>query len=164
MLVKFALGVSVAQAAGTRELLEALRCRSEVGWRPNEQGVIMDRGDDDLLVLELVGKRLEDPACVDNVEDDGEECVALDAATLAGEVLERVIGEAEVLRDLLLVVSDVLLEQDLRTSMMTARRSSLKALTQSSSTAAASLLMSTPSRVRSSSFSRKICADCPQQA
>jgi len=46
------------------------------------------------------------------VEDDGKECIALDAATLAGDVLERAIGEAEVLRDLLLVVSDVLLEQD----------------------------------------------------
>jgi len=42
-----------------------------VGWRPNEQGVIVDRVDDDLLVLELVGKRLEDPARVDNVEDVG---------------------------------------------------------------------------------------------
>jgi len=73
----------------------------------------MDRGDDDLLVLELVGKRLEDLARVDNVEDGGEEGVALDAATLAGDVLERAVGEAEVLRDLLLVVSDVLLEQDL---------------------------------------------------
>jgi len=39
VLVEFALGVSVAQAAGARELLEALRCRREVGWRPNEQGV-----------------------------------------------------------------------------------------------------------------------------
>jgi len=115
VLIKFALGVSVAQAAGARELLEALRCRSEVGWRPNEQGVNVDRVDDDLLVLELVGKRLEDLARVDkdNVEDDGEEGVALDAATLAGDVLERAFGEAEVLRDLLLVVSDVLLEQDL---------------------------------------------------
>jgi len=71
--------------------------------------------DDDLLVLELVGKRLEDLARVDNVEDDGEEGVAPDAATLAGDVLERAVGEAEVevLRDLLLVVRDVLLEQDL---------------------------------------------------
>jgi len=35
VLVEFALGVSVAQSAGARELLEALRCRREVGWRPN---------------------------------------------------------------------------------------------------------------------------------
>jgi len=60
----------------------------------------VDRVDDGLLVLELVGKRLEDLARVDNVEDDGEECIALDAATLTGDVLERAIGEAEVLRDL----------------------------------------------------------------
>ena len=73
----------------------------------------MDRVDEDLLVLELVGKRLDDLARVDNVEDDGEEGVALDAATLAGDVLERAVGEAEVLRNLHLVVSDVLLEQDL---------------------------------------------------
>jgi len=53
----------------------------------------MDRVDEDLLVLELVGKRLDDPARVDNVEDDGEEGVALDAATLAGDVLERAVGE-----------------------------------------------------------------------
>ena len=43
----------------------------------------------------LVGKRLEDLARVDNVEDDGEEGVALDAATLTGDVLERAVGEAE---------------------------------------------------------------------
>ena len=73
----------------------------------------MDRVDEDLLVLELVRKRLDDLARVDNVEDDGEEGVALEAATLAGDVLERAVGEAEILRDLLLVVSDVLLEQDL---------------------------------------------------
>ena len=74
---------------------------------------MVDRKDNDLLVLELAGKRLEDLARVDNVEDDGEEGVALDAATLAGDVLERAVGEAEVLRDLLLVVRNVLLEQDL---------------------------------------------------
>jgi len=49
----------------------------------------VDRVDEDLLVLELVGKWLDDLARVDNVEDDGEEGVALDAATLAGDVLER---------------------------------------------------------------------------
>jgi len=58
------------QAAGARELLVALRGCCEVGGRPNEQGVIVDCVDDDLLVLELVGKRLEDLARVDNVEDD----------------------------------------------------------------------------------------------
>jgi len=40
VLVELALGVSVAQAAGARKLasswvLEALRGRGEVGWRPN---------------------------------------------------------------------------------------------------------------------------------
>jgi len=56
-LVELALGVSVAQAAGARELLEALRGRDEVGWRPNEDGVVVGRVDVDLRVLKLVGER-----------------------------------------------------------------------------------------------------------
>jgi len=59
VLVEFALGVSVAQAAGARELLEeALRGRCEVGWRPNEQGVTVDSIDDNLHNIQLTPQKL----------------------------------------------------------------------------------------------------------
>ena len=72
----------------------------------DDVGFVVDAIDGAVFILELGNERLEDLDQVDEVEDDGEERIALDAAALAGNVGERAVREAVVLRDFLLVVRD----------------------------------------------------------